>query len=143
MESTSSTIANCRRAAPAARPTLHVVAQVVEAELRRRAVDHVAAVHPPLLVLVLHVLRVDRADGQPERVEEREGPVAVALHQVVVHGHHVHLQALDARHVARQRADDRLALARLHLGDLALQSTMPPMSCTSNGRARKGGRLSG
>ncbi len=63
---------------------------------------------------------MDRPDGEPEGVEERERPVTVALHQIVVHRHHVDLLLLDAGEVAGQRGDDRLAFTGLHLRDPAL-----------------------
>ncbi|QYU66584.1 succinyl-diaminopimelate desuccinylase [Leptolyngbya sp. 15MV] len=77
-------------------------------------------VHAALLVLVLHVLGVDGADAQAQRVEVGRGPVAVALDEVVVDGDDVDLLALDGGEVAGERGDDGLALAGLHLGDLAL-----------------------
>jgi len=100
---------------------LHVVAQVVEAELARGAVDRVAAICAALLLVALHVHRVNGADGEPQRAEERKHPVAVALHEIVVHGHDMHLLAVDRSHEARERRDDRLAFARLHFGDLPLE----------------------
>ena len=99
---------------------LHVVAQVVEPELGRGAVHDVAAVGGLLAIGRLHVDRMDRARGQAERTEEGEGPVPVALHEVVVDGHDVHLVATHGGEVTRQRGDDGLAFAGLHLGDLAL-----------------------
>ena len=96
----------------------HVVAQVVEAELRVGAVDDVAGVLalPRRVVVAL----LDRGDADPERVVDRLHPFGVAAGEVVVDGDEV-----DA--VAGQRVEEdgegrgqRLALARLHLGDRAL-----------------------
>ncbi len=66
------------------------------------------------------MLGVDRADGHSEAAEEGVDPVAVALHEVIVHGDDVDLVALDHREQGRERRDDRLALTGLHLGNLAL-----------------------
>ncbi len=111
----------------------HVVAQVVEAELRVGAVDHVAGVRALLFLEGLHVLQ--HAHGHAERVVDRAHPFGVASRQVVVDGHHVHAPALrclavgvavgDGMHRQRvehhsQRRSQRLALACLHLRDLAL-----------------------
>jgi len=147
------------------RGQLHVVAQVVEAELGVRPVHRVAGVgagleagrrlvveeagrhlgqvrqlaahrpaHPldqlgelgrqPLRAHVFglileHVRRVDRPHRHSQPVVEGKHPVAVALHEVIVDGDHVALQALDDRHVAGQGGDDGLAFTGLHLGDAA------------------------
>ena len=61
---------------------------------------------------------MDGSNRQSKRAEERERPVAVALHQVVIHGDHVHLHLLKARQVAGERADDGFTFAGLHFGDL-------------------------
>ncbi len=106
--------------------TLHLIAQIVKAELARRPVHHVAPVHVALHILRLHVLRVDRPHRQPKGMEVRKRPVTVTLHQVVVHRHHVHGHPLDRRQIARQRSNDRLALARLHLRDLAARQHHRP-----------------
>ena len=97
---------------------LHVVTQVVEAELGRRAVEDVARIGVLLLLVRLHVMRVDRARAEAQRPEEREHPVPVTLHEVVVDGDDVNLLAVEYGQVGRQRSDDRLALAGLHLGDV-------------------------
>ena len=100
------------------RARLHVVAQVIEAELGGGSVHHVAGVRLALAFVALHVHWMDGANRQTKRTEEWERPVAVALHQVVIHGDHVHLHLLKARQVAGERADDGLTFAGLHFGDL-------------------------
>ena len=102
------------------RAELHVVAQVVEAELRGRPVHHVAVVRQLLDRRRLHVHRVDRPHREAEGPEEGERPVAIALDEVVVHGDDVNLLALEDGEIGGQRGDDRLALAGLHLRDPAL-----------------------
>ena len=95
----------------------HVVAQVVEAELRVRAVRDVGGVGGALLLVGLHVLQ--HADGEPEAVVERRHPGGVAPGEVVVDRHEV--DALAGERVERdgERRGERLALAGLHLGDRA------------------------
>ncbi len=97
---------------------LHVVAQVVEAELVVRPVGDVAGVG--LLALVVEEAVLDAADRQAEEAVDLAHPVGVAAGQVVVDGHDVHAPAGQGVQVDRHGRDERLALARLHLGDLAL-----------------------
>ena len=69
----------------------HVVAQVVEPELRVRPVGHVGLVGDLLVLERLHVL--DDADLHSERVVERHHPLGVAAGEVVVDGHEMHALA--------------------------------------------------
>ena len=101
------------------RARLHIVAEVIEAELGGGSVHHVAGVGLALPFVALHVHGMDGSNRQSKRAEERERPVAVALHQVVIHGDDVHLHFLQARQVAGERSDDGLTFAGLHFGDLA------------------------
>jgi hypothetical protein len=96
----------------------HVVAQVVEAELVVGAVGDVGGVGLAL-VLGLHLRQVD-ADREAEEVEDLAHPLRVAAGEVVVDRHDVHALAGEGVHVGRQRCDQRLALAGLHLRDLAV-----------------------
>ena len=99
-------------------PVLHVVAQVVEAELVVGAVGDVGGVLDALGVLVLAV--DDDAVGHAEEVVDLPHPVGVAAGEVVVHGDDMHALAGERIQVDRQRGDQGLALAGLHLGDLAV-----------------------
>ena len=63
---------------------LHVVAQIVEAELVVGAVGHVAGVLLGAL-LVIQLVH-DAADGQAQEPVDRAHPLGVALGEVVVHG---------------------------------------------------------
>ena len=96
----------------------HVVAQVVEPELGVRAVRDVRRVGRALLLVGLVVLQ--HADGQPEALVDRPHPVRVAAGEVVVDRDDV--DALAGQRVQRdgERAGQRLALAGAHLGDLAV-----------------------
>ena len=108
----------------------HVVAQVVEAELGVRAVHDVARVGLVLLLERLHVLQ--HADADAERVVDRAHPFGVAAREVVVDGDQVHALAprlllpvarlVHGERVEhhRERRRQRLSLAGLHLGDLAV-----------------------
>ncbi len=97
---------------------LHVVPQVVEAELVVRPVRDVAGVGPTAF-LVVHVV-LDDADGQAEGLIDGAHPVAVPLGQVVVDRDDVDALARQGVEVRRERGDQRLPLAGRHLGDLAL-----------------------
>ena len=97
---------------------LHVVAQVVEAQLVVGAVGDVAGVL--LAPLVVVELMHDDADGEPEELVDPAHPFGVALGQVVVDGDDVDPLAGERVEVDGKRGDQRLALAGLHLGDPAL-----------------------
>ena len=96
---------------------LHVVAQVVEAELVVRAVGDVAGVGDLALLVVEVVL--DDADGHAEEPVDAAHPLRVAAREVVVDGDDVDALAGERVQIGGQRRDERLAFARLHLGDLA------------------------
>ena len=94
----------------------HVVAQVVEAELVVRAVGDVAVVLRALLV-GRGVVGDDHADLQAEEAVQPAHPLRVEAGEVVVDGDEVHAAARERVQVARQRRDEGLALAGLHLRD--------------------------
>ena len=94
----------------------HVVTQVVEPELGVGAVGDVRVVGLALGRAVLDV-GSDPAHGQPEEPVELAHPLGVAGGQVVVDRDHVDAVAGQGVDVDRQRGDQGLALAGLHLGD--------------------------
>ena len=96
---------------------LHVVAQVVEAELVVRAVGDVGGVSRAAGVVV--EVRHDDADFHAEEAVDAAHPLGVARREVVVDGDDVDALAVQRVEVHRQRRDQRLALAGPHLGDLA------------------------
>ena len=98
-------------------PVLHVVAQIVEAELVVGAVGDVAVVG--LLALLVVEAVDDDADGQPEELVDLAHPFGVALGEVIVDGDDVDAAAGERVEIDRQRRDQRLAFAGLHLGDPA------------------------
>ena len=65
-------------------------------------------------------LVLDDADRQAQAVEDRAHPLRVALGQVVVDRDDVHAAPGHGVERGGERRDERLALAGLHLGDLAL-----------------------
>ncbi len=96
---------------------LHVVAQVVETELVVGAVGDVAGVRD-LAFLVVQVV-LDDANRHPEEPVDAAHPFRVAAGEVVVDRDDMDALALERVEVGRQRRDERLAFAGLHLGDLA------------------------
>ena len=96
---------------------LHVVAEVVEAELVVGAVGDVGAVGVAAL-LVVEVVD-DDADGEAEEAVDLAHPLGVALGEVVVDGDDVDAVAGERVEIAGKRGDEGLAFAGLHLGDLA------------------------
>ena len=61
----------------------------------------------------------DHADGQPEELVDLAHPFGVALGEIVVDGDDMDAAAGERVEIDRQRRDQRLAFAGLHLGDLA------------------------
>ena len=104
-------------------PVLHVVAQIVEAELVVGAVGHVGVVGG-LALLVVEPMH-DHPDLEPEEVVDLPHPFGVALGEVVVHRHHVHPAAAERIEIDRKRRHQRLAFAGLHLRDPALVQDHP------------------
>ena len=96
----------------------HVVTQVVEAELGIGTIGHVRIVGSLARGGLGAVL--DEADAHAKELVDLSHPFAIALGQVIVDGDDVHALAGDGVEIARERRDERLALAGLHLGDLPL-----------------------
>ena len=96
---------------------LHVVAQVVEAELVVGAVGDVGGVGGAALGVVEIV--DDDADGEAEEAVDLAHPLGVALGEIVVDGDDVDALAGEGVEVAGKGGDEGLAFAGLHLGNLA------------------------
>ena len=96
---------------------LHVVAEVVEAELVVGAVGDVGAVG--FAALLVGEVVDDDADGEAEEAVDLAHPFGVAFGEVVVDGDDVDAVAGEGVEVAGKRGDEGLAFAGLHLGDLA------------------------
>ena len=77
------------------------------------------------LLLVERLHRLDVGDAHAERLEDGPVPLGVALREVVVDGDEVRALAGEAVEVEREARDERLALAGLHLGDVALVEDDP------------------
>jgi hypothetical protein len=125
----------------------HVVTEIVEPELRVRPVGDVARVCLAALGERHQVL--DEAHRLPERLVHRARPLGVAPRKVVVHRHEVDATARERVQVERLHGDERLPLAGLHLGDVALVKRDPahqldveeadadrPLECLANGGVR-------
>ncbi len=95
----------------------HVVAQIVEAELVVGRVGDVGLIGRAALVLAQ--IGHDDAGGEPQEAIDLTHPLAVAAGEIVVHGDDVDALAFQRVEIGRQRGDERLALARAHLGDFA------------------------
>ena len=96
----------------------HVVAQIVETELGVRAVRHVRLVCGNFALGAHAVL--NQADLHAQETVDTAHPFAVAASKVVVDRDDVDVLARQGIQVARQRRDERLAFAGLHLGNLAV-----------------------
>ena len=94
---------------------LHVVAQVVEAELVVGAVGDVAGVGR-LALGIVHAVD-DDADGHAQELVDLPHPFGVALGEVVVDGDDVDALAGERVQVNGEGGDQGLAFAGLHLGD--------------------------
>ncbi|MGY2930905.1 hypothetical protein ACVWZ6_000507 [Bradyrhizobium sp. GM6.1] len=99
-------------------PVLHVVAQIVEAVFVVGAVGDVAGIGRLALGIVEAVH--DHAGGQAEEAVDLAHPGGVAAGEVVVDRDDVDALAGERVEVDRERCDQGLAFAGLHLGDVAL-----------------------
>ena len=97
---------------------LHVVAQVVEAELVVLAVSDIGAIGD-LALLIGHAVD-DDADRQAEEIVNSPHPFGIAPRQVVVDGDDVHTASRQRVQHRGQSRDQRLALAGFHFGDSSL-----------------------
>ncbi len=96
---------------------LHVVAEVVEAELVVGAVGDVGAVG--FAALVVGEVVDDDADGEAEEAVDLAHPLRVAFGEVVVDGDDVNAVAGEGVEIAGKSGDEGFAFTGLHLGDLA------------------------
>ena len=94
---------------------LHVVAQIVEAELVVGAVGDVGGVG--LLPVTVHHVVLDAGDGEAERLVQAPHPVGVALGEVVVYGDDVNPFAGQGVQTGGKSGHEGLTLAGPHLGD--------------------------
>ncbi len=96
---------------------LHVVAEIVEAELVVGSIGDVAGVD--LLPLGGLHLGLDGADRHAQALEQRAHPLGVAAGEVVVDRDDVDAVAVEGIQVGGQGGDQGLAFAGDHLGDAA------------------------
>ena len=97
---------------------LHVVAQIIKAELVVRAVGDVGGVRG-LALEIVHVV-LDTADRQSEKAINLTHPFRVARREIIVHRDDIHAATSQRVEIGRQRRDQGLAFAGAHLSDLAL-----------------------
>ncbi len=92
---------------------LHVVAQIIEAELVVGAVGDVGGVSGA----ALHVVQIvyDHPHRKSQHLVDRPHPFGVAAGQVIVHRDDVHALAGQCVQIRGQCSDERLAFTRLHL----------------------------
>ena len=96
------------------RPRDHVVAQVVKAEFRVRAVRDIGQVSR-LLAVGTHAV-LNKAHVHTHELVNAAHPFAVALGQVIIHGNDMHVVSRQCVQITGQRGHERLAFAGLHLG---------------------------
>ena len=97
---------------------LHVVAQVIEAELVVGAVSDIGVV--ALVALLIAQIVHDIADGHAERPVDARHPLGIALGQVIVDRDDVDALPFERVQIHGQRRDQRLAFSGFHFGDLAV-----------------------
>ena len=99
------------------KPELHVVTEVVEAELVVGAVGYVGGIG--IAALGIGQAVDDAADRQTEEAIDRSHPLRIASREVVIDGDDMHALRRQRIQIDRQGRDQRLTLARFHLGDHA------------------------
>ena len=104
-------------------PELHVVPQIVEAELVVGAVGDIRGVGRPALDIAQPVH--DHPDLQAEKRVDPAHPGGVPASQIVVDGDDVHPVPGQGVEIDRHGGDQGLALPGLHLADLALVQNHP------------------
>src|SRR6185369_1156859 len=98
---------------------LHIVAQVIKAKLVIGAVSDISGVRG-LALEVVHVV-LNTTDFKTEEAMDLAHPLGVARSEIVVNRNDVNTTTTRQRiQVRGQSGDKSLALARAHLGDLAL-----------------------
>ncbi len=97
---------------------LHVVAQIIEAELVVRRIGDVAGIGVAALLVGEAV--DDNACGHAEEAVDAAHHAGVALGEVIVDGDHVHTLAGERVEIDGKGGDERLAFAGLHFRDGAL-----------------------
>src|SRR5258708_3112583 len=97
---------------------LHVVAQIVKAELVVRPVRNVGRISG-LPLKVVHVV-LNTADRQTQEAIDLTHPFGIASGEVIVHGDDVHPAPGEGVEISRQSRHQGLAFAGAHLGNLAL-----------------------
>ena len=95
---------------------LHIVAQIVEAQLVVGGIGNVGLVG--LAAFILGQIGHDHAHGQPQEGVDLPHPFSIAPGEVIVDCDDVDALALKRVEIDRQGGDQRLAFAGAHFGDL-------------------------
>ncbi len=101
-----------------------IVPQVVEAELRRRAVGDITTIHL-LPGLRVHTI-LDATDCQTQETEKMPHPLRVTTGQIVINRDQLAIPAREGIEVERASRDERLPLTGGHLRDARLVQRNPP-----------------
>src|ERR1700733_2050669 len=97
---------------------LHVVAQIVEAELVVGAIGNIGGVGFTAL-LIVEVVN-DDAHAEAEETIQFAHPLGVALGQIVIHRDNMHAASAQGVQINGQSGDQGFSFAGLHFRDLAL-----------------------
>ena len=96
----------------------HVVAQIIEAELIVCAIGNIAGIGR--LALLHGKAGYDHPGAQAQKGINLSHPLGVTPGQIVIDRDHMHAAARERVQAGRERGHQGLALARAHLGDIAV-----------------------
>ena len=115
---------------------LHIVAQIVKAQLVVGGIGDVGAVGGALFGVAL--IGVDHPGRQTQLAVNLAHPIRIALGEVVVHRHDMHALAGQRIQIGREGRNQRLAFPRAHFGDVALMQENPALQLHIKGTQAKG-----
>ena len=115
---------------------LHVVAQVIKAQLVIGRIGDVGAVSG--LFLGIGLIGIDHAGGQAQRRVDLAHPDRIALGQIIVDGDDMHALARQGVQIGGKGRHQRLALAGFHFGDVALMQEDPALQLHIEGAQTQG-----
>ena len=96
---------------------LHVVTQIVKAELIVRAIRNIRKICGYFFFVAL--LRYDYTHRQTKKIVETSHPTGIASREIIVHRHHMHTALCQRVEIDRQGCHQRFAFARAHLSNFA------------------------
>ena len=95
---------------------LHVVAQVVEAQLVVGRIRHIAGISLAASV-VIHT-GDNRADGQTKEIIDSAHPLRIPRGEIVIHRNDVNAASREGIEIGGQGGDKGLTFTRFHLGNV-------------------------